>query len=147
MNDQVKQIKQIKSVSQIVTELRSRFPIFQSDQPLAIGIHHQLQADYPEREVAKALGRHTSTTTYLHRVKYSENRFNLDGTIASVITDDQKEAARLCLNTRHSEKKRADRLKRHAENPKKMIMINSQHDRIKARNLIKLGTVVKAIQV
>ncbi|MCX7088726.1 MAG: ProQ/FINO family protein [Methylococcales bacterium] len=62
--------------------------------PLAVGIFDQLSALLPEHisktDLRTVLGWYASRIKYLHNIRNLNSRFNLDGTEAGIITEEEK---------------------------------------------------------
>jgi len=81
-----------------IRKLKKLFPLafFGSKEgklPLAYGIHKQLlsaETGFSRKRIRKAIYWYTSRPSYHKGVIDSENRINLDGSIASAVTDEDK---------------------------------------------------------
>lgn len=81
-----------------IRKLKKLFPLAffgskESKLPLAYGIHKQLlsaETGFSRKRIRKAIYWYTSRPSYHKGVIDSENRINLDGSIASVVTDEDK---------------------------------------------------------
>lgn len=110
MND----TKKPNPAADVLAALASSFPVFQSGQPLAIGIHKALKLRLPDLKDADlrlALRRHVSSTKYLKAVANGSQRFDLDGNPAGEITAEHRNDALASLKERFrkaAERKRAE---------------------------------------
>lgn len=96
-------------VRTLLKELQTRFDVFRNFSPLAIGIDKQVFAALPEvskKAVRLALRSHTISTRYLKEMEKGEQRFNLDGSAASEVTDE---------NRQHASEQLRERFKKQAE--------------------------------
>ena len=92
-----KTLKRITNAGTI-RKLKKLFPLAffgskESKLPLAYGIHKQLlsaETGFSRKRIRKAIYWYTSRPSYHKGVIDSENRINLDGSIASVVTDEDK---------------------------------------------------------
>lgn len=79
--------------------LMKTYPALFNDQfiPMPIGIFEQLSANIPadisKTDLRTTLGWYASRIKYLNHVISHENRLNLDGTVAGLITAEEKAAA------------------------------------------------------
>ena len=93
----------------VLKTLCDRFAVFREAKPLAIGIHKELMKAVPGLDTGKmrtAMRRHTGTTRYLKSVATGDDRYDLSGTPAGKISDEQKQQAAEALRERF--KKGAD---------------------------------------
>jgi ProP effector len=87
----------------ILKKLQDTFPVFRNFNPLAIGIDKQILARLPELnrgELRAAMGMHTKSTPYLRQVTKAKERFDLDGNVASEVTEAQRTHASTILKER-----------------------------------------------
>lgn len=96
-------------VAALDKQLNAAFVIWRDDQPLAVGTDknifrfvadHQISAS--KRVVQKLLRRHTGTRSYLENICQQAQRYTLDGTPASVISQSEKDYAQRQLGVVHS---------------------------------------------
>jgi sRNA-binding protein len=79
--------------------LMQAYPALFNEQwlPMALGIFEQLSARLPahisKTDLRTVLGWYASRLKYLHNIGNLSERFNLDGTVASLITAEEKVAA------------------------------------------------------
>ncbi|MDD3353261.1 ProQ/FINO family protein [Zoogloea sp.] len=99
----------------VLKTLCQEYPVFKASKPLAIGIDKQLQAQRPElnkKALKVALHLHTKSIAYLKQLQLVDSRFNLDGSPADPITEDQRQRAAESLKElfrSKAEKHRADK--------------------------------------
>lgn len=99
-------------VRALLKELQSRFDVFRNFSPLAIGIDKQVFAQMPEvskKSLRLAMRSHTISTRYLKEMEKANTRFNLDGTPAGEVTDE---------NRKHAAESLRERFKKQAEQRK-----------------------------
>lgn len=135
-----------KSIAENVGMLRNTYAVMRSDRPLSVGIKSQIAANHPElsaKEIQAALSHHTKTATYLFNLKFGTVRVNLDGTVSSEITDEQREVARLRLNERAARRVQSKaRAGKPDDTPKKKANRERRH----AARLVKIqGQIVQAV--
>ncbi|WP_028450484.1 MULTISPECIES: ProQ/FINO family protein [Chitinibacter] len=85
----------------LLKELQKQFAVFRDCQPLAIGIDKQVIAALPEinrRVLRSALSMHTRSVRYLKAMQTATERYNLDGSKADAVTDEQREFAATSLH-------------------------------------------------
>ncbi len=83
-------------VRALLKDLQTRFDVFRNFSPLAIGIDKQLFAALPDlskKAVRLAMRSHTISTRYLKEMEKGSQRFNLDGTPAGEVTDENRQHA------------------------------------------------------
>jgi ProP effector len=110
----------------LLKQLRSSYPVFRNNLPLAIGIDKQIFAALPEveRKLLRAtLTRHTMSTLYLQQFLKSEARSNLDGSAADKINEAHK---------LHAQKLLQERAKKNAERKAQQRELEKQ-EKIKAQ--------------
>ena len=76
--------------------LRSTFPVFRENKPLAIGIHKGIAERLPQLskdQIRTAMRRHTASTHYLKALATGTTRFDLDGNPAGPVTSEQQHQA------------------------------------------------------
>ncbi len=96
----------------LLKELQTRFDVFRSFTPLAIGIDKQLIAQMPDvsrKALRTALRSHTLSTRYLKEMDKATVRRNLDGSEAGEVTDEARTHAGDLLRERF--KKQAEQRK------------------------------------
>ncbi|MCM8594544.1 ProQ/FINO family protein [Accumulibacter sp.] len=100
---------------ELLRELRSRFPVFRDQRPLALGIDRQLIERIPDvdRKLLRiALGMHTHSLAYLKALAKAAERVDLDGGPAGeVAASHQSHAAQLLgdLLRKQAEQRKAQR--------------------------------------
>ena len=105
----------------LLKELQTRFEVFRSFAPLAIGIDKQLIAQMPEvsrKALRTALRSHTLSTRYLKEMDKATVRRNLDGSEAGEVTDEARAHAGDLLRERfkkQAEQRKADEAAARAE--------------------------------
>lgn len=95
----------------VLKQLQQEFPVIRECQPLAIGIDKQLIAVQPEinRKLLRgALAIHTKSVRYLKSLQTASTRFNLDGSAAGEVAEEQRTLAAQTLHT-HFKKKAEER--------------------------------------
>ena len=103
---------EIRSPKEMLKALRTAFPVFAEFKPLAIGIDKQVFAQMPEvskKSLRLAMRSHTISTRYLKEMEKATTRFNLDGTPAGEVTDE---------NRKHAAESLRERFKKQAEQRK-----------------------------
>ena len=101
-----------KTAKETLKDLQQAFPVIRDCQPLAIGIDKQVLAQQPEinrKMLRSALGMHTKSLAYLKNLQNAATRFNLDGTPADAVSDEQRALAAKTLHEFF--KKRAEQRK------------------------------------
>ncbi|MCK9382284.1 MAG: ProQ/FINO family protein [Sulfuritalea sp.] len=94
--------------------LIATFAVFRDCQPLAIGIHKTIRERLPDMNASQlrhALKIHTASTRYLKALSQGETRFELDGTVAGIVTPEQQKQALDTLRERfrkHAERRKAE---------------------------------------
>lgn len=139
-----------KTIKEIWANLRKQHSVMFSDKPLAVGVMKQIEAqhvEYKPEEIQAVLHNHTKTTTYLRNIKFGEVRYNLDGTEAGTITDQQRECARLKLNERNQKRTftMIDKIKP-AKTEKKRLARKARHANRLVNIQTKLKEAVKALK-
>lgn len=95
--------------------LMQTYPALFNEQfiPMPIGIFEQLSVNMPtdisKTDLRTMLGWYASRLKYLNHVISHENRLNLDGSIASSITDEEKAAAAQKIKTMLQAKKASEK--------------------------------------
>lgn len=87
----------------LLKELQVRYDVFRNYSPLAIGIDRQVLADQPTLEkkaLRLAMRSHTMATRYLKEMEKATQRFNLDGTPAGEVSEEQRTHASELLRER-----------------------------------------------
>ncbi len=96
-------------VRALLKDLQTRFDVFRNFSPLAIGIDKQVFAELPElskKSLRLALRSHTISTRYLKEMEKGSVRYNLDGSTAGEVTDE---------NRQHATEQLRERFKKQAE--------------------------------
>ena len=96
-------------VRALLKDLQTRFDVFRNFSPLAIGIDKQVFAQLPEvskKSLRLALRSHTISTRYLKEMEKGSVRYNLDGSTAGEVTDE---------NRQHAAEQLRERFKKQAE--------------------------------
>ncbi|WP_412478632.1 ProQ/FINO family protein [Azonexus sp. IMCC34839] len=96
-------------VRALLKDLQTRFDVFRNFSPLAIGIDKQVFAQLPEvskKSLRLALRSHTISTRYLKEMEKGSVRYNLDGSTAGEVTDE---------NRQHAQEQLRERFKKQAE--------------------------------
>ncbi len=91
----------------ILKQLQQEFQVIRDCQPLAIGIDKQLIAQKPDlsRKLLRgALAIHTKSLRYLKSLQSANTRFNLDGSAAGEVAEEQRALAAQTLHA-HFKKK------------------------------------------
>jgi len=97
------------SARDLLKQLQQEYKVVGEYQPLAIGIDKQLMAAVPEinrKQLRSALGMHTQSVRYLKTLQSAKQRFNLDGSAAGDVSEEQRALASKELIERF--KKRAE---------------------------------------
>ncbi|MDO6385182.1 MULTISPECIES: ProQ/FINO family protein [Uliginosibacterium] len=97
------------SASALLKQLQQQYKLIGEHQPMAIGIDKQLlaaRADIPAKLLRGALGMHTRSVRYLKNLQSATQRFNLDGSPAGEVSEEQRGLASKELIERF--KKRAE---------------------------------------
>lgn len=84
------------SASAVLKQLQQQYKVIGDHLPLAIGIDKQLRESNPEIHVKSlrgALGMHTRTVRYLKNLQAATHRYNLDGSAAGEVSEEQKTLA------------------------------------------------------
>jgi len=88
---------------ELLTELRSRFEVFRTFQPLAIGIDKSIRSHFPEADrktLRIALSMHTHCNRYLRLLAKAEQRFDLDGQAVAEVSEEHRQFATTTLAER-----------------------------------------------
>lgn len=96
-------------VRALLKDLQTRFDVFRNFSPLAIGIDKQVFAQLPEvskKSLRLAMRSHTISTRYLKEMEKGTVRYNLDGSVAGEVTDE---------NRQHAAEQLRERFKKQAE--------------------------------
>lgn len=97
------------SARDLLKQLQQEYPVVGEHQPLAIGIDKQLLAARPainRKQLRTALGMHTKSVRYLKALQVASQRYNLDGSAAGDVSEEQRAMASKELIERF--KKRAE---------------------------------------
>lgn len=84
------------SARALLKRLQQEFPVIGEHKPLAIGIDKQLlqkQPDINRKQMRIALGIHTHSIRYLKSLQAGKERFNLDGSPAGEVSEEQRSVA------------------------------------------------------
>lgn len=85
----------------LLKQLQQEYKVIGEHQPLAIGIDKQLLAAHPEMDrkaMRIALGMHTRGIPYLKVLQSAQTRFNLDGSPAGEVSNEQRALAAKTLH-------------------------------------------------
>ncbi len=96
-------------VRALLKDLQTRFDVFRNFSPLAIGIDKQVFAQLPDvskKSLRLAMRSHTISTRYLKEMEKGTVRYNLDGSAAGEVTDE---------NRQHAAEQLRERFKKQAE--------------------------------
>jgi len=88
---------------QLLDELRERFEVFRTFQPLAIGIDKAIRSRLPEADrktLRVALSMHTHCNRYLRLLAKATQRFDLDGAPVAEVSDEHRQFASTVLEER-----------------------------------------------
>jgi len=80
----------------LLTFLRTTFPVFRENKPLAIGIHKVIKERLPDTDSQRlryAMQMHTASTSYLKSLSNGTVRFDLDGNAVGEVTAEQSKQA------------------------------------------------------
>lgn len=97
------------SASAVLKQLQQQYKVIGEFLPLAIGIDKQLREANPEihlKSLRGALGMHTRAVRYLKNLQLATHRYNLDGSAAGEVSEEQRALASKELIERF--KKRAE---------------------------------------
>jgi sRNA-binding protein len=85
-----------------IQQLEDSYPVFKNNQPLAIGIHHQLfDAGYGQQDIIRCLYAWTRTTNYLKACAAPDSvRFNLNGSESGEVLPTARKWAQAILDKR-----------------------------------------------
>ncbi len=95
----------------LLKKLQQDFQVIRDCQPLAIGIDKQVieqQADINRKLLRSALGIHTKSLRYLKTLQTAASRFNLDGSAAGEVSEEQRKLAAQTLHA-HFKKQAEER--------------------------------------
>lgn len=123
----------------VLDTLNASFKVFHDCQPLALGIHKAIKERVPDidaKQLRSAMRVHTASTRYLKALSQAETRFDLDGTPAGEVTDEQRKQASDTLRERF--KKKADRHKAEVL-AKQLAEKQAQAEQERHANLLKLA--------
>lgn len=87
----------------LLDELRARFEVFRTYQPLAIGIDKAIRSRLPEADrktLRVALSMHTHCNRYLRLLAKAEQRFDLDGEAVAEVSEEHRQFATTVLEER-----------------------------------------------
>ena len=116
-------------VRALLKDLQTRFDVFRNFSPLAIGIDKQVFAQLPEvskKSLRLAMRSHTISTRYLKEMEKGTVRYNLDGSTAGEVTDENRQHAAEQLRERfkkQAEQRRAAEAAAKAEERKQQKLI------------------------
>lgn len=85
----------------LLKALQNEFPVLRDCQPMAIGIDKQLiaaQPDINKKLLRSALGIHAKSLRYLKGLQSAATRFNLDGSAADAVSEEQRALAAKTLH-------------------------------------------------
>ena len=102
----------------LLKDLQTRFDVFRNFSPLAIGIDKQVIASLPDisRKLLRgALGLHTKSPRYLKALQGASTRFNLDGSAAGEVSEEQRTLAAQTLRAHFKKKAETFKEKQAAE--------------------------------
>lgn len=102
----------VQTARGLLKKLQQDFQVIGDCQPLAIGIDKQVIAQQPDinRKLLRgALGVHTKSVRYLKALQGASARFNLDGSAAGEVSEEQRTLAAQTLRAHF--KKQADERK------------------------------------
>ncbi|MCL2021888.1 MAG: ProQ/FinO family protein [Betaproteobacteria bacterium] len=88
---------------ELLVELRARFEVFRTFQPLAIGIDKAIRSRLPEanrKTLRIALSMHTHCNRYLRLLAKAEQRFDLDGQPVAEVSEEHRQFATTALEER-----------------------------------------------
>ncbi|WP_218142705.1 ProQ/FINO family protein [Formivibrio citricus] len=101
-----------QTAREVLKKLQKDFAVIRDCKPLAIGIDKQmiaLQPDINRKLLRGALGIHTKSVRYLKSLQGANERFNLDGSTAGDVSEEQRTLAAQILHAHF--KKQADERK------------------------------------
>lgn len=85
-----------QSARSVLKQLQRDFEVIRNYLPLAIGIDKQVMERQPEinkKLLRNALGFHTKSVPYLKALQIATSRFNLDGSTAGEVDEEQRNRA------------------------------------------------------
>lgn len=128
------------SARDLLKQLQQEFAVIGEHQPLAIGIDKQLLEARPainRKQLRTAFGMHTKSVRYLKALQLATQRFNLDGSIAGEVSEEQRGMAAKELLERF--KKRAAEHKA-AQAAKEKAEKDAQAEQLRQEKLAQLAT-------
>lgn len=114
MTDTTSSATQPQTAKGLLKALQQEFPVFGDCLPMAIGIDKQLMALRPEisrKLLRSALGMHAKSLRYLKVLQSASTRFNLDGSAADAVSEEQRALAAKTLHEhfkKQSEQRKAE---------------------------------------
>lgn len=123
----------------MLKRLQAETTAFRECKPLALKIDAAILTRFPDfdrKNLRVALRMHTASTRYLKAVERSRERFDLDGTVAGEVTEEQRLHAATTLKERFAEVARQQREKRAAEAAEQRRLEQEQRKEEKLRQLL-----------
>lgn len=117
LNDKIK-IDQALSKSGQLEALRDHFPVLRACKPLAVGARDELCAlvdaenDAQKSAVRRLLQHHCRSVSYKKALVSGGPRYHLDGSEAGVVSEENRESARLHIEALNQQGKEKARLRR-----------------------------------
>jgi ProP effector len=99
----------------LLAALRTQFPVFRENKPLALGIHKVIKERLPDTDSKRlrlAMQTHTASTAYLKSLTNGGSRFDLDDNPVGEVTPGQQQQALEALRERFrkaNEKRKAEK--------------------------------------
>ena len=118
MTDSVNTVPATQTARSVLKQLQKEFQVINECQPLAIGIDKQVIASLPDisRKLLRgALGLHTKSPRYLKALQGASTRFNLDGSAAGEVSEEQRTLAAQTLRAHFKKKAETFKEKQAAE--------------------------------
>lgn len=101
MSDTTRPASPAHNARALLKKLQQEYKVIGEHQPLAIGIDRQLLAahqDMDRKAMRIALGMHTRSVPYLKVLQNAQTRFNLDGSTAGEVSNEQRALAAKTLH-------------------------------------------------
>jgi ProP effector len=101
MSDTTRPASPAHNARALLKQLQQDYKVIGEHQPLAIGIDRQLLAARPDidrKAMRIALGMHTRAVSYLKVLQSAQTRFNLDGSPAGEVSEEQRSLAAKTLH-------------------------------------------------
>jgi ProP effector len=126
----------------LLQNLRKQFPVFNSAQPLAVGIDKQIIARLPDTDskvLRVAMAMHTKSTPYLRKMTKAVTRFNLDGSAAEALNESHRSHAATVLAERIKRNEEFEKARREHELHVKREAEEAEAARLRAEKITQLA--------